>query len=104
MVTMNTDFSPLTSYNDMPGGIIARIDGNGRSLQVGVASYTTTVGPDTTVSPNTDGWARVSFFCEWIRNAVCAEIPDEPAFCQATSPPTSQPTSQSKASKQTKAG
>ena len=39
----------------------------------------------TTFPESPDGFARVSFFCDWIRNAVCAEIPNEPVFCQATS-------------------
>ncbi|KAL3816945.1 hypothetical protein ACHAXA_001773 [Cyclostephanos tholiformis] len=65
-------------------------------VQVGVASYTLVEDiTGTNTDPNRpDGFARISFLFDWIRDTVCAEVPlDEVFNCR-----------RSKASKQTKQG
>ncbi|KAL3766178.1 hypothetical protein ACHAW5_008411 [Stephanodiscus triporus] len=74
------------------------------NVQVGVVSFGS-AGPGRVTKPNRpDGFARVSFFCDWIRNAVCADVPNDQVFCQEIGQPTTQPTSQPTSSRASKSG
>jgi hypothetical protein len=62
--------------------------------------FHTIPGPDTVTDPEyPDGFARVSFFCDWIENAVCKEILNDEVFCSSQSK-ASKRSPKAKASKQ----
>ena len=62
-------------------------------------------GPDRVTNPKKpDGFARVSFFCDWIENQVCADVPNDQVFCREIAQPTTQPTTQPTSSRSSKSG
>ena len=78
---MVAEFPPLLPniHNEIPGGPLVSVDEGGKSIQVGVVSYNF-LGTGTTVDGRPDGYARVSYFYDWIKSKICAEVPNDKIF------------------------
>jgi len=68
---------------DSGGPGFVKSSGSGTWVQVGVSSFTAICDPDDIP----DGFARVSFFYEWIQEQICALSQIPPSDCPPTPPP-----------------
>ena len=77
---MDAEFPPLLPniHHEIPGGPLVSVDEGGKSIQVGVVSYNFP-GTGTTVK-GIVGYARVSYFYDWIKSKICAEVPNDKIF------------------------
>ena len=78
---MDAEFPPLLPniHHEIPGGPLVSINEGEKSIQVGVVSYAFR-GTGTTVDGRPDGYARVSYFYDWIKSKICAEVPNDKIF------------------------